>query len=98
MHWSQLQPVALWQALPSGSTQLSGEQQSAPVVHAWYWLPQLAGTAQEPSMHASVGALQQSASATQLPPDGAQVLVDLQVPLVAPAGMSHARPAQQSLS
>ena|SRR5512146_1770719 len=98
MHWSQLQPVALTQARPSGSTQLSGEQQSAPVVHDWYWDPQLAGTAQEPSMHASVGALQQSASATQLPPVGAQVLADSQVPLVAPGGILQPRPAQQSLS
>lgn len=57
------------------------------------------GSAQTPSTHSSLGALQQSELTAQAWPDSEQVgpdVGDLQTPLVAPGAMSQESPLQQS--
>jgi hypothetical protein len=73
-------------------------QQSAFVEQDWSCGWHVCGTPHLPERHCSPPAtLQQSPSATQLPPVGAQTLADRHVPLVEPGGMLQARPVQQSL-
>jgi hypothetical protein len=96
---SQMQASPPAQRVPSMPTQESAGlwvQQSAVAVQLCSCDWQVGGTAHLPARHCSEGALQQSALATQLPPVGAQVLADWQVPPVAPGGMTQPRPAQQS--
>lgn len=86
---------------PSGPTQESPSQQPLELVgalHDWSCGVQVGGTAHFPAMHCSVGALQQSELSEHAPAVGAQVLAEVQVPLVAPPGMAQPRPLQQSAS
>jgi hypothetical protein len=96
---SQMQPSPPAQMEPSHATQVSAglwPQQSEVCRQLDSCALQVCGTAHFPAMHCSVGALQQSAFATQLPPVWAQVLADVQVPAVAFGGIAQVRPAQQS--
>jgi hypothetical protein len=81
--------------LPSRKTQASPAQQAASAVQRCACGVQVSGTWQVPPRQSS-SAEQQSALAWQLSPVEAQVAPVPQVPEVAPAGMSQARPAQQS--
>jgi hypothetical protein len=64
-------------------------------LHRWSAAAQVCGGAQTPFVHSSV-AVQQVTPAEQLWLVLAQAAAPWQVPLVAPAGMSQERPAQQS--
>lgn len=84
--------------LPAPSTkQPSGLQHPASAVQCCACGVQSCGTWQVPSKHCST-ALQQPMVTEQLWPVEAQAPPAPQVPLVAPGGMSQARPAQQSPS
>jgi hypothetical protein len=99
LHVSQVQPSPPTQIEPSYATQVSVGlwlQQSAVDRQVWSCAWQATGTAHFPATHCSVGALQQSALATQFPPVGAQVLADSQVPDVVFGGTTQVSPAQQS--
>jgi hypothetical protein len=87
------------QAVPSESTQAVGEQQVEETSQdANSGVQAGGGGPHVPATQTSAGALQQSPSATQLPPLGAQLLTDWQVPLVSPGWIEQESPVQQSPS